>query len=171
NRAQGDLFVSIHVNAANPRWRNPGAARGFETYFLSDAKTDDERRVAELENEAVKYEVEEGAEGGDPLSFILNDMKQNEYLRESSDLAATVQQSLRGVHPGTDRGVKQAGFVVLVGAFMPSVLVEIGFGTNAGEAAYLSGASGQQQLAAAMADATMSYLARYASKRGNGARP
>lgn len=171
NRSQGDLFVSIHVNAANPRWKNPGGARGFETYFLSEAKTDDERRVAELENEAVKYEVEEGAEGGDPLSFILNDMKQNEYLRESSDLAATVQRSLRAVHPGTDRGVKQAGFVVLVGAFMPSVLVEVGFGTNAAEAAYISGSAGQAQLAEAIADATMGYLARYATKRGNGVRP
>ena len=171
NRSQGDLFVSIHVNAANPRWKNPGGARGFETYFLSEAKTDDERRVAELENEAVKYEVEEGAEGGDPLSFILNDMKQNEYLRESSDFAATVQRSLRAVHPGTDRGVKQAGFVVLVGAFMPSVLVEVGFGTNAAEAAYISGSAGQAQLAEAIADATMGYLARYATKRGNGVRP
>lgn len=167
NRRQADLFVSIHVNAANPRWKNPGGARGFETYFLSEAKTDDERRVAELENEAVKYEVEEGAQGGDPLSFILNDMKQNEYLRESSALAVAVQQSLRAVHPGTDRGVKQAGFVVLVGAFMPSVLVEIGFGTNAAEAAYLSGANGQKQLAGAIADATMSYLARYVGRRGN----
>lgn len=168
NRKQADLFVSIHVNAANPRWKNPGGARGFETYFLSEAKTDDERRVAELENEAVKYEVEEGAQGGDPLSFILNDMKQNEYLRESSAFAVAVQQSLRAVHPGTDRGVKQAGFVVLVGAFMPSVLVEIGFGTNAAEAAYISGASGQKELAGAIADATMSYLARYVGRRGNG---
>jgi len=171
NRAQGDLFISIHVNAANPRWRNPGAARGYETYFLSEAKTDDERRVAALENEAVKYEVEEESREGDPLSFILNDMKQNEYLRESSSLAVTVQQSLRRVHPSVDRGVKQAGFVVLVGAFMPSVLVEMGFGTNASEAAYLSRASGQQKLAEAIAGATMSYLSRYENRRGQGGAP
>lgn len=169
NRAQGDLFVSIHVNAANPRWRAPGAARGYETYFLSEAKTEDERRVAELENEAVKYEVEAGAGEDDPLSFILNDMKQNEYLRESSELAATVQRGLRTVHPGTDRGVKQAGFVVLNGAFMPSVLVEIGFGTNAAEAAYLRSADGQAALARALASATLSYLERYGSRRGSAA--
>lgn len=168
NRAQGDLFVSIHVNAANPRWKNPAGARGFETYFLSEAKTDDERRVAELENEAVKYEVEADAPRDDPLSFILNDMKQNEYLRESSAFAQTVQNSLKLMHPGTDRGVKQAGFVVLIGAFMPSVLVEIGFGTNAAEAAYMSGADGQRRLADAIADATMSYLARYVGRRANG---
>lgn len=171
NRAQGDLFVSIHVNAANPRWRAPGAARGFETYFLSEAKTEDERRVAELENEAVKYEVEAGASQDDPLSFILNDMKQNEYLRESSELAAMVQRGLRTVHPGPDRGVKQAGFVVLDGAFMPSVLVEVGFGTNAAEAAYLRSADGQAALARALADATAAYLERYGSRRAGSRRP
>lgn len=169
NRAQGDLFISIHVNAANPRWRNPAASRGFETYFLSDAKTDDARRVAELENEAVKYEVEAVAAADDPLSFVLNDMKQNEYLRESSDFAQVVQQSLKQVHPGPDRGVKQAGFVVLVGAFMPSVLVEVGFGSNPAEAAYLSGSVGQRQLAESIADATMSYLAKYGERRTTGA--
>jgi N-acetylmuramoyl-L-alanine amidase len=55
NRAQGSVFVSVHVNAANPRWRRPQDARGFETYFLSTAKTDDERRVEAMENEAVQY--------------------------------------------------------------------------------------------------------------------
>ncbi len=171
NRNHGDLFLSIHVNAANPRWRNPAGARGFETYFLSEAKTDDERRVAALENEAMKYEVEAEAGDGDALSFILNDMKQNEFLRESSDLAETVQEALKVVHPGTSRGVKQAGFVVLVGAFMPSVLVEIGFGTNPAEAAYISGARGQRELADAIADATMAYLARYTTRRTSGGTP
>ncbi|MFP5355059.1 MAG: N-acetylmuramoyl-L-alanine amidase [Gemmatimonadota bacterium] len=168
NRAQGDLFLSVHVNAANPRWKNPAAARGFETYFLSEAKTDDERRVAELENEAMKYEVETEGSNGDALSFILNDMKQNEYLRESSELAETVQGALKGVHPGASRGVKQAGFVVLVGAFMPSVLVEIGFGTNPAEARYLSSVAGQRELAKAIADATMTYLEGYTTRRAGG---
>ena len=169
NRAEGDVFLSIHVNAANPRWRDPAGARGFETYFLSEAKSDDERRVAALENEAVKYEVESDANGGDPLSFILNDMKQNEYLREASALAQTVQRSLGTVHPGTNRGVKQAGFRVLVGAFMPAVLVEVGFGTNAAESAYLLSATGQRRIAAAIADATMAYLSRYVERRSVGA--
>jgi len=168
NRAQGDLFVSIHVNAANPRWKNPAGARGFETYFLSEARTDDDKRVADLENEAVKYEVEADAPANDPLSFILNDMKQNEYLRESSNFATTVQRALKAVHPGTDRGVKQAGFVVLIGAFMPSVLVEIGFGTNASEAAYISSAAGQGELARALAGAIMTYLERYGERRTTG---
>lgn len=168
NRARGDVFVSIHVNAANPRWREPGAARGFETYFLAEAKTEDEQRVAEMENEAVKYEVESEAKNGDPLSFILNDMKQNEYLRESSDFAATVQNALGRVHPAPSRGVKQAGFRVLVGAFMPAILVEIGFGTNVRDSAYMTSERGQRDLATSIADATMNYMARYVGRRGAG---
>lgn len=168
NRARADVFVSIHVNAANPRWRDPGSSRGFETYFLAEAKTEDEQRVAELENEAVKYEAEADAKNGDALSFILNDMKQNEYLRESSDFAATVQSSLGRVHPAPSRGVKQAGFRVLVGAFMPAVLVEIGFGTNRSDSAYMTSERGQKDLATAIADATMNYLARYVGRRGAG---
>ncbi|MEO6444580.1 MAG: N-acetylmuramoyl-L-alanine amidase [Gemmatimonadaceae bacterium] len=171
NRARGDVFLSIHVNAANPRWRNAAAARGFETYFLSEARTDDERRVADLENEAVKYEVEADSPNDDPLSFILNDMKQNEFLREASALAQTVQRTMGTVHPGTNRGVKQAGFRVLVGAFMPAALVEIGFGTNPAESSYLSSAAGQNALATAIADATMSYLASYGERRTVGAGP
>ncbi len=166
NRAAADVFVSIHVNAANLHWQNPRAARGFETYFLSEAKTEDEKRVQEMENEASKYDVGVDAEPGDPLSYLLADMEQNENLRESSRLAATIQEGLGQVHPsGQDRGVKQAGFLVLVTAHMPAVLVEIGFGTNATEASYLSSASGQQTLARAIADATERYVSHYQQRR------
>jgi N-acetylmuramoyl-L-alanine amidase len=167
-RQRGDLFISIHVNAANPRWTNARGARGFETYFLSDARTDDDRRVAEIENEVVKYETDAAPSGpNDPLGFILGDMLQNEYLRESSELAATVQTALARVHPGTNRGVKQAGFRVLVTSFMPSVLVELGFGTNPSEAAYLASARGQGALAEAIAGAALEYLAVYDQRRAS----
>ncbi|MFI5231563.1 MAG: N-acetylmuramoyl-L-alanine amidase [Gemmatimonadales bacterium] len=161
NAAKGDLFISIHVNAANPNWKDPGAARGFETYFLAEAKTEDERRVAQMENEVVRFERNADPADESGLGFILKDMAQNEQLRESSDLAATIQSHLRRIHPGPSRGVKQAGFMVLVTAFMPSVLVEIGFGTNPAEAAYISGDSGQRAIAGAVADAAMEYLAHY----------
>lgn len=169
NRAGGNLFISIHVNAANPRWRDPGAARGFETYFLAEAKTEDERRVEQLENEAVKYDAEVETSAGDALSFILNDMKQNEHLRESSDLAATMQRSLAKVLPGPDRGVKQAGFMVLVSAYMPAVLVEIGFGTNIPDARFMASATGQQILANTIAEAATSYLAQLERRTSVGA--
>ena len=169
NQADGDVFISIHVNAANPNWKDPGAARGFETYFLAAAKTEDARRVEEMENEAVRFESKRETPTGDPLSFILNDMLQNEHLRESSDLAEIVQQHLKVVHPGPSRGVKQAGFRVLVNAFMPAVLVELGFGTNAAEAEFLASPNRQREMAKAVGDATIEYLERYQRRISGGA--
>ncbi len=162
NRAGGDLFISVHVNAANPNWKDPGGSRGFETYFLSEARTEDARRVERMENESVRFEDGPAKMGkDDPLSFILSDMRQNEHLRESSELADIIQRRLGRMHPGPSRGVKQAGFRVLVTAYMPAVLVEIGFGTNPREAAYLSDPDQQAALASAIADAAMEYLQRY----------
>lgn len=162
NQHRGDLFLSIHTNAANPKWRNASGVRGFETYFLSAARTEDEARVAEMENDVVRFEaVSVDPAKGDPLSFIIADMAQNEHLRESSDLAATVQQFLAGTHPGPNRGVKQAGFAVLVGSHMPAVLVEVGFGSNREDATWMSGRAGQQAAAVALADATVEYLLHY----------
>jgi N-acetylmuramoyl-L-alanine amidase len=168
NSRKADLFISIHVNAANPRWRDATAARGFETYFLAEAKTEDESRVERMENEAVRFETGADAPRGDPLSFIINDMAQNEHLRESSDLAGEVQRRLRRTHPGTDRGVKQANFAVLRGSFMPAILVELGFGTNRAEATYLTTPERQAELARAISEATMEYLARYERRVGGG---
>lgn len=161
NQANGDLFISVHVNAANPGWRDPAAARGFETYFLAEAKTEDARRVEQMENESVRYESTSVVAKDDALSFILSDMKQNEHLRESSELAEIIQQRLLRSHPGPNRGVKQAGFRVLVTAFMPAVLVEIGFGTNAQEAAYLTDPQQQESIAIALAEAAIEYLRQY----------
>ena len=161
NRASGDLFISIHVNAANPTWKDPAVTRGYETYFLSEARTEDARRVEQMENESVRYEDASPAAKADPLSFIVNDMYQNQHLRESSELADLIQQRLGGIHPGPSRGVKQAGFRVLVTAYMPAVLVEIGFGTNTREAAFLSLPNKQAAIATAVADAAMAYLHRY----------
>jgi N-acetylmuramoyl-L-alanine amidase len=170
NRASGDLFISIHVNAANPNWKDPGGSRGFETYFLSEAKTEDARRVEHMENESVRFEDVAPVSKNDPLSFILSDMQQNEHLRESSQLAELIQQRLGRMHPGPSRGVKQAGFRVLVTAYMPAVLVEIGFGTNPREAAYLSSPDKQSALADAIADAAMDYLGGYERRvAGSGA--
>jgi N-acetylmuramoyl-L-alanine amidase len=172
NRAGGNLFISVHVNAANPNWRDPRSSRGFETYFLSEARTEDARRVEQMENDAVKFEsAQERIDKDDPLSFILSDMQQNMHLRESSDLAELIQRRLGKMHPGPSRGVKQAGFRVLVTAYMPAVLVEIGFGTNPAEAAYIADPAKQAALASAIADAAMEYLSRYENRLTSGARP
>ena len=161
NDAHADLFVSIHVNAANPHWKDPAGARGFETYFLAEAKTEDDRRVEQMENEVVKFESKSSSRPGNALSFILNDMAQNEHLRESNELAELIQRKLGRIHPGPSRGVKQAGFRVLVTAFMPAVLVEIGFGTNASEASYMTDPARMEELSASISDAVLEYLKRY----------
>lgn len=168
NEQKADLFLSLHINAANRRWRDPASARGFETYFLSEARTDDARRVEEMENSSIQYEVDSLPAGDDALSFILKDMKQNESLRESQLLAEVVQAGLGNVHPGPSRGVKQAGFRVLVAALVPAVLVEVGFGTNTAEARYLASDKGQRTLANAIANSTLGYLAAYERRRTQG---
>jgi N-acetylmuramoyl-L-alanine amidase len=171
NEMRGDVFISIHVNAANPKWKNPSAARGFETYFLAEAKTEDARRVEQMENESVRFEGAPGVDSSDALSFILSDMRQNEHLRESSDLAELVQRHLNGVHPGPNRGVKQAGFRVLVTAFMPAILVELGFGTNVLDAAFMAQPAKQREIARAIGAATTEYLERHQRRIGDGAAP
>jgi N-acetylmuramoyl-L-alanine amidase len=168
NRNKGDLFVSVHVNATGSRGSAAARERGFETYFLAEAKTEEASRVERMENEAVKFETGANAPKGDPLSFIINDMAQNEHLRESNDLAETIQDGLRRFHPGKDRGVQQANFAVLRGSYMPAVLVEIGFGTNGAEAAYLTDRENQRVIAASIARSVMEYLEHYDARIGSG---
>ena len=168
NEQHGDVFVSVHVNAAPLDWKRPGDTRGYETYFLAEAKTEDARRVERMENESIHFETGTAAKQGDPINFIINDMAQNEHLRESSELASIVQERLGEASPGPSRGVFQAGFRVLVTAYMPAVLVEIGFGTNTDEARLLDNAAYQKRVAASIADATIEYLNNY-DKRVNGA--
>jgi N-acetylmuramoyl-L-alanine amidase len=167
NEVHGDVFVSIHVNAANLAWKKPAAARGYETYFLAEAKTEDAKRVERMENESVHFETSSSSEKDDPLTFIKLDMAQNEHLRESSELAAMIQRRLGLMHPGPSRGVKQAGFRVLVTAYMPAVLVEIGFGTNAEEARFINNPAKQRDIANAVAAAVGEYLDHYERRLGS----
>ena len=166
NSAHGDLFISIHVNAPGPGEPKPSAMRGFETYFLAEAKTEEERRVESMENDAVRFETTVTPSADDPLAFIIKDLAQNEHLRDSSEFANTIQLSLMHSHPGPSRGVKQANFSVLRNAYMPAVLVETGFGTNGAEAYWLSSDSGQREIAACIADATVDYLHNYDRRIG-----
>lgn len=150
------LFVSIHANAHEAR-----SVRGFETYFLSDALTEDARRVAAFENAAQRFETEGPAD--DALGFIFNDLRQNHYLRASSEGASIVQRRLAGGQPGPDRGVKQAAFVVLEGAFMPAVLVELGFISNPQEERVLASREYQSDAAGRLAAAVGDFFGLDAS--------
>ena len=167
--AQCDLFVSIHVNALPSR---PGfqRVRGFETYFLAEAKTEDAARVARMENEAIRFEgpeAESGPSGG--LEFMLKDLQVNEHLRESARAAELVQSYLQEAHTGPDLGVKQAGFMVLTTARRPAILIETGFSTNPEDARLLTNRTSQRNLAASIADAIVAYLLEYERKLGEGA--
>src|SRR2546423_13713721 len=166
NANHGDVFISIHCNAPGYNTAAGARERGLETYFLAEAKTEDERRVQDMENESVKFETGANAPKGDPLSFIITDMAQNEHLRESSDLAETIQTGLIDVHPGPNRGVQQANFAVLRGSYMPAVLIELGFGSNQSEATYLSDDANQRALARNIAQSIAAYLAHYESRVG-----
>jgi N-acetylmuramoyl-L-alanine amidase len=150
------LFMSIHANASPNT-----SAQGFETYFLSEAKTDDARRVAQMENASLRFErPEDQGHAGDPLRFIFNDLRQNKYLRDSSDWAAMVQRRMAEVQAAPDRGVKQAGFVVLDGAYMPAVLVELGFISNREEERLLRDAAHRESLARALARSVEDFFVR-----------
>ena len=166
NRNHGDMFVSIHVNATGSRGRDAVRERGFETYFLAEAKTEDARRVEKMENEAVRFETGVNAPKGDPLDFIIHDMAQNEHLRESSELAQIVEDGFRKFHPGPDRGVQQANFAVLRGSYMPAILTEIGFGTNPDEAAFISDPDNQRVIARSITKSVLTYLDRYEARVG-----
>ncbi|MFA5498578.1 MAG: N-acetylmuramoyl-L-alanine amidase [Candidatus Cloacimonadia bacterium] len=158
NKHQANLFISIHCNAA----QRP-AAHGIEVFFLSAAKSDEARAVEALENSVVeKYEGgKEAVKKYDDLSFILMDMAQAEQLQESSYLATKLQANLIQSTGADNRGVKQAGFYVLRGAFMPAVLVELGFITNKQEEMKLKDPAYQSRLSDAVFEGVKSFIQNY----------
>jgi N-acetylmuramoyl-L-alanine amidase len=153
------VFVSIHANALP----NSRATRGFETYFLSEARTEHERRVAALENSAVEMEeAGTGPQGQDPdLSYILTELRNLDHQHWSALLAELMQEELGRVHPGPNRGVKQGPFAVITNALMPSVLLEVGFITNPQEERIMSQRSFQEDAARAAAQAIREFFRRY----------
>lgn len=156
NEARADLFISLHANSAPRR-----AARGFETFFLSEAKTDEARATEQLENASLRFEERNEDAGSDDLNFILTDLEQNEHLVASSVLAEIIQEQFGKFFKTPDRGVNSAGFVVLYHAYMPAVLVETGFLSNRQEEAWLSKRRSQKQLADALYLSIKSFRTRY----------
>jgi N-acetylmuramoyl-L-alanine amidase len=164
-----DLFVSLHVNSLARR-RGHTEVRGYETYFLAEARTEDAARTAQMENDAVRFETgESDGPRTEGLDFILKDLQLNEHLRESARAAELVQKKLGTVHTGLDRGVKQAGFKVLTTARRPAILVELGYSTNPQDGRLLSSRKSQRAMAAAVADAIVDYLRDYERKTGGAA--
>jgi N-acetylmuramoyl-L-alanine amidase len=158
NHNQADLFVSIHLNAALR-----SDATGAESYFLSSDATDDQARtLAALENRAAGVKQEQiAAVDGEMRSvdLVLWDLAQNQYLAESSVLAENMQIHLNELTGTRDRGVRQAPFRVLMGATMPSILVEVGFISNPDEETRLRSTEYRSRVAQAMANAIYDFLA------------
>jgi len=163
------LFVSLHVDALPTSARRRFAeVSGFHTIIIGDENTEDADRIARMENEALQYEEPAAQEQGD-LDFILRNLQFNEYLRESARAAELVQENVAHIHTGTDRGVKQnRQLAVLNTARRPAILVEMGFGTNPGDARLLANRKSQQALATALADAVVAYLLEYERKVNGG---
>jgi len=165
NRAGGELYLSIHANAAADR-----EARGPETYFLSlEASDEDAMRVALTENQ-VFGRAAAVPDSDDIVAGILGDLILSDHMQGSSEIATSIQRNLARLN-GVSRGVKQAPFVVLMDVNMPAALVEIGFVTNPSEANKLAGRKYQEALAAAVAGAVRSYRdARNGSSREENSR-
>ncbi|MFO7608244.1 MAG: N-acetylmuramoyl-L-alanine amidase [Candidatus Krumholzibacteriia bacterium] len=144
NTRGGDLFLSLHCNS----WFND-AAHGLETYFLSPARSDWARSVEAAENAA--------AGEPDDVEFIVWELVQNRFISASSRLAETIQTGVARDLGLPDRGVRQAGFRVLVGAYMPAVLIELGFLSHAREEQRLGERGYQRELAEAIGDAILAY--------------
>ncbi|MCK4903237.1 MAG: N-acetylmuramoyl-L-alanine amidase [Candidatus Marinimicrobia bacterium] len=147
NEKNGKIFISVHANGNRNR-----DAHGFETYLLRPGKTQDAIDVAAQENAAIKYEESRNGKYKE-LTYegqILATMAQSMFMKESESLAAQIQQELEKEIKSQSRGVKQAGFYVLVGASMPNVLLEVGFLTNPNEEKKLQTVKYRQKIADAV---------------------
>ncbi len=159
NHEKADLFLSVHANSSRA-----ASAKGSETYYLSlEASDKIAQEVAKEENQAgaPAGAGPEGTTGNHGLDFVLWDLAQSAHLKESSELAESIQVELNGVSDTANRGIKQAPFRVLVGATMPAVLVEFAFISNAEEEKKLRDPEFQQ----AVADAVARAVARFFTKR------
>lgn len=167
NGAKGDLFVSIHANAAPQDW-----VRGVETFFLSlEASDDAARALAESENEAFEGMPFGDPSDGDALLGILGDLMVSEHMSESNEFARMAQQALALQDSVRSRGVKQAPFVVLMGVRMPACLVEIGFLSNARDERELGQRDRRDEIAEALAITITRFGERYDARRGVPGRP
>ncbi len=158
NRAQGDVFISIHCDAAENR-----SAYGSSTYVMGKDH-DDENRVAMRENSVILQEdnqdVYEGFDPTKPESYIMLTMFQYAFIQQSVDLAQTVQNAFRNDVGRKDRGVKQQPLYVTSRTAMPAILIELGFLTNSAEEDYLMTDDGQDQMAQAIARSFAQYKVR-----------
>ncbi len=159
NENNGKLFISIHCNSTP---KKPSDASGFEVYLLRHGRTKEAIAIAEFENSVIQYEEDPNRyQKLTDENFILVSMAQSAYMRFSEKFAELLHNQFTNHPVITSRGVKQAGFYVLVGASMPNVLVETGFLSNSKDAAYLSSKKGQTEIANKIFSAIKNYREHY----------
>ncbi len=166
NKNNADLFICVHTNAAENR-----NVTGAETFVLGIDKMQSNLDVAMRENSVMMLEegYEANYEGFDPKSidsYIMFELMQDQYIDQSLQFATLVQQEFSGTLNRADRGVRQAGFWVLHKSACPSVLIEMGFISNAAEEKYLTSAEGKEDIAQAIYHAFENYKTAYDKKHG-----
>lgn len=158
NNAKADLFISVHTNAlANNR-----TAKGASTWTLGLAKSDANLEVAKRENSVILYESDyqtryAGFNPNSAESYIIFEFMQDKYMEQSVHLASLVQKQFRHTCRRVDRGVHQAGFLVLKASAMPSILVELGFISTPEEERYLNSEAGANTMAKGIYHAFLNY--------------
>lgn len=160
NENNGKLFISIHCNSTDDR---PGHSKGFEVYLLRPGRTEDAIRIAERENSVIKLEegYQERYKHLSDENFILTAMASTANVKHSEKFAELLAEKFGKSLPLKNNGVKQAGFFVLVGASMPSVLIETGYINHPEDELYLRSNKGQQQIAEAIFKAIVEYKNYY----------
>ncbi len=168
NKEDASLFVSIHCNAAKNY-----SAFGTETFVMGLSRSSTNLEVAKNENSVILLEEDykenyKGFDPNKPESLIGLKILQEEYLNQSIELAAFVEENFKNDLSKKSRGVKQAPLWVLDASYMPGVLIEIGFLSNKEEGTYLTSEAGQEEIAKAIADAIFSYKKEYFKSSSSG---
>lgn len=164
NKNEADLFISIHANSISN-----SKIQGVETFALGPARSNENLDVAKKENSVIVLEDEytskyEGFDPNSTESYILFEYMQSTYLKQSTLMASIVQKQFKERAGRKDRGVKQAGFLVLRNVTHPSVLVEVGFLSNKTEEKYLTTSNGQTLIASAIFRAIRDYKQQFDEK-------
>lgn len=163
NDKKADLFISIHADAISGNTKRKEAIKGYKVYFLSQAKNEEDKLVAMRENAVI--ELEERPQNYSSLHNVLIDLAGNEYLKESQDLCILLDQKfsekLEKKVPKLHLGVGQANFWVLNGAYMTSVLVEVGFLSNSKEEKIISDNNTQKEIALSISEAILKFKKSY----------
>jgi N-acetylmuramoyl-L-alanine amidase len=159
NESKGKLFLSIHCNSM-PHKKND--TNGYEIYLLRPGRTDEAIAIAEKENSVISYEEDPNRyQKLTDENFILVSMAHSSYMRYSERFADILNKTLSNQKAVSSNGVKQAGFYVLVGATMPSALIEIGYISNKSDSKYISSKKGQEAIASEIYAAVKEFKTEY----------